>query len=67
MDTNRRIIEAEKQIAAILAKLESETGMIVERLSVENIETTGIDDVRRQLSRRVEIEMMMQPGSNWIA
>ena len=59
------MLVAEKDIAKRLKQLEIETNMIVDSLALQNAEITKMDDDRRQLLRRVIIEMHRLPGSNW--
>jgi hypothetical protein len=58
---------AERQIAQILATLETQTDSIVKELSIQDMEITAFGDSRRQMQRRVVIELEKTPGSNWDA
>lgn len=60
-----KISLAERQIAKILAQLETDTDAIVKGLGVEDQEITSFGDSRRQMQRRVVIELEKTPGSNW--
>jgi hypothetical protein len=57
--------EAERQIGAILAALERDCGSIARSIEIITIDGTAVDDTRRQLIRRVQIEMEPTPGSWW--
>jgi hypothetical protein len=64
-DTNKLITAAEKEISKVLAKLEADTGMVLDRLEVRDTEVTTIGDPRPQWLRRVMIEMKRLPGTRW--
>lgn len=64
-DTNKLITAAEKEISKVLAKLEADTGMVLDNLKVRDMEVTTIDDPRPQWLRRVAIEMKRLPGTRW--
>jgi hypothetical protein len=59
------ITKAEGEINRILAKLEQETNSVVERVEMEDIEVTGLHSERKELQRRVRIDMARLPGTNW--
>lgn len=59
------LTEATRQINAILAALETDTGEHVEGINLKNIEITGIDSVRPELQRSVVIKLKPIPGSHW--
>lgn len=63
--TDDAILKAQNEIAAILAKLETDTGSVVDRLEVRDIEVTNIDSVREEWVRSVIIEMKRLPGTQW--
>jgi hypothetical protein len=56
---------AEREIAAILARLERETTSLVRAVEIRDVEVTGMMDDRRQLQRQVLIKLDPIPGSNW--
>jgi hypothetical protein len=56
---------AEREIAAILARLELETTSLVRAVEIRDVEVTGMMDDRRQLQRQVLIKLDPIPGSNW--
>jgi hypothetical protein len=60
-----KLIATEKEISRLLAKLEADTDMVVDRLELQDTETTAIGDTRPQLLRRVVIEMKRLPGTRW--
>lgn len=60
-----KIKEAEKKVSAILANLEIETGSIVRSVGVTDIDVSTMSDDRRQLARRVTIELERLPGTQW--
>lgn len=65
MTTEKFITEAEKEISKVLARLEADTGMILDRIEVRDTEVTTIGDDRPQWLRRVAIEMKRLPGTRW--
>lgn len=64
-DTNKLITAAEKEISKVLAKLEVDADMVLDRLEVRDMEVTTIGDPRPQWLRRVVIEMKRLPGTRW--
>jgi hypothetical protein len=64
-DTDILIDAAEKEIAKILAKLETETDRVVGSIGVKDIEVTTYSDSRPQWHRRVFVEMKRRPGTRW--
>lgn len=65
MNTGKLITAAEKEISDILAKLETDTGMVLESINVNDIEVTTFTDDRPQLLRSVSLEMKRLPGTRW--
>lgn len=65
MKPNELITQAERDIGRILARLEKDTGNVVESIEKIQIETTRMDSDRSQFARRVRIEMYTVPGSDW--
>lgn len=57
--------KAELQIGAILSELEKETGDIVRRISLSEVEATSIHDTNRKMLMSVEIELERLPGHQW--
>jgi len=57
--------EATERITSILQQLEVDTDSLIESISVKDIDATKYDDDRKQLQRRVLIELRRNPGSNW--
>lgn len=64
-DTNNLITAAEKEISKVLAKLEADTGMVLDMLEVRDTEVTRMGDQRPQLLRRVVLDMKRLPGTRW--
>ena len=64
-ETDRLISTAEGEIAKILAKLEADTGTVLDMIEVRDIEITTMGDDREQWLRRVIIEMKRLPGTRW--
>ncbi len=60
-----KVEETERQIAQLLAKLETETEMLVESIEISDIDVTCYGDKGRRLSRRVVIELSRPPGHQW--
>ncbi len=65
LNTNKLITDTEREIAKVLAKLETDTGMVVDTVEVKDINVTELGDSRTQLMRRVAIEMKRIPGARW--
>lgn len=59
------IIKAEKEISAILMRLEKETGQIVENISLEDLDVTTCGDDAQQLLRRATVTLKRLPGTRW--
>ena len=57
--------QAEKQIAQILCQLETEQGVLVDSVSINDVEVTRFEDNRRQNQRTICIETHRLPGHNW--
>lgn len=57
--------ETEREIARLLAALEVATNSVVDRIAVESLEVTQMEDARKQLRRRVVIDLRPEPGSHW--
>ena len=57
--------EAEFSIAVILRDLETQTGQWIERVDVQDLETTAYSDKTQQMRRSVVIELRPVPGSSW--
>jgi hypothetical protein len=59
------ITKAEREIAAILAQLERDTGSIVTDIEIKSIEVTTMQDDRRMLQQCVLVELERLPGTCW--
>lgn len=59
------IAKARNAINAILAQLEIETGMLVDRVGIVDIDITNIENPRQELLRSVAIHLKPLPGSRW--
>jgi hypothetical protein len=57
--------QAERAIADVLRRLEIDTGCVVDAISTTDIEVTTVEDERRQVRRRVVIELKRLPGQSW--
>lgn len=64
-ETDKLISAAEKEIAKVLEKLETDTGMILDQIEVKDIEITTYGDDRPQWLRRVALQMKRLPGTRW--
>lgn len=64
-ESQGKIEYAKKEITKILSQLESDTGMIVDELAVEDIDVTTMGDNVRQILRTVILEMKRLPGTRW--
>ena len=56
---------AQREVAQVLAKLESDTGRTVEYLDISEINVTRIEESAPQWVRQVVILMRRRPGENW--
>ena len=65
VDADELIAEAEREVSRILAKLEADTGMLLEQLEIRDYDVTTIGDKRQQLLRRVKVQMKRLPGTRW--
>lgn len=65
MNTEQLTVNAEKQISIILAKLEEQTGSIVDRIELRDTEITSIRDDRPKWQRSLIIELKRLPGTCW--
>lgn len=59
------LLEAEKQIAHILAKLEKETSQIVDSVEINKIDVTCFEDDRPRHKCAVRIITHRLPGNGW--
>jgi hypothetical protein len=59
------ITVAEREIAAILAQLERDTGSIATDIDIKSIEVTTMQDDRRMLQQCVLVELERLPGTCW--
>lgn len=59
------VIESVRKINTILEQLEKDTGCIVERLELLDVDVTNMGDSRQQLQRTVRIDLKPQPGTHW--
>lgn len=68
MTTEQDVVrEAAATIAAVVTKLEAETGRPVKDVSLQSISYSyGIDPSTRVVARTVEIELGAQAGSGWV-
>lgn len=64
-NTNQLIENAENQIVDILKKLEQDTGMQVENISLEDIDITTLIDKTPQYLRSIKITMEKPPKISW--
>lgn len=55
----------ERQIAALLARLEGLTGCYVDGVHIHDDDVTTVADAAPQHARRVEINLKRVPGSRW--
>lgn len=56
---------AERQIAAILAMVEEQTGALVERIEIVDVDVTQVQHGRQQWLRHVRIGLKPVPGTRW--
>lgn len=59
------IRDAEMRIGEILAQLERDTGSVVREIGVVDVEVTNMASERRELQRRVRLELERLPGTKW--
>lgn len=60
------VFEAQGRIAQILADLEVKTGMIVERIGIDTIDTAPLGQAVPSNTRSVAITLRPLPGTHWI-
>lgn len=60
-----KIEEAERQIGAILAELETSSGSVVRDIRIHNINITKFEDTRPRFISKVCIELERLPGRDW--
>ena len=65
VDADELIAEAEREVSRILAKLEADTGMLLEQLEIRDYDVTTIEDKRQRLLRHVKVQMKRPPGTRW--
>jgi len=65
MDIGKLATEAEKEIAEILARFESESGTLIESIELQDTEVTTFTDDRPQWMRRVVVGWKRLPGTRW--
>ena len=65
MSHNEALKNAQRAVAKILCDLENETGQVVERLDLHDIDVTTMGDETSQLLRSVRIELKRKPGTQW--
>lgn len=59
------LARAEATIAATLRRLEQDSDCVVETIEIHDLEVTRVNDDRRQLQRRIRIELRRLPGQRW--
>jgi hypothetical protein len=59
------IVFAQSAINAILADLEKRTGLLVDSLSIEDIDVTEMGDSNQQVIRSTKVKMRSIPGQRW--
>lgn len=62
---SNEITKAEKEISAILMRLEQETGQIVEAIELIDLDVTNINHENQQLFRRASVTLKRLPGTQW--
>lgn len=60
------VVKAQREIAAILARLETETGCVVRFVELRDTDTTKFGVGPRRRSRVVEVHLERRPGSDWL-
>ena len=63
--SDEAISTAEKEIAKILEKLESDTDMVLDKIEVIDVNMIRVGDDREQWLRRVVVGMKRRPGTRW--
>lgn len=66
-EENALVVAAQRDIAKILAKLEVDTGSVVESIDLRDIDVTSIDSEREEWQRAVIVELKRLPGTRWAA
>lgn len=59
------VLATEREVARLLAALETSTGSYVDGLELCNEDQTTVADDRQQLYRRIRIDLRPAPGSHW--
>lgn len=57
--------KAEKEIGQILARLEKETGQIVEDVFLTKINVTTLDDKAERMAMSFRVHLKRIPGHDW--
>jgi hypothetical protein len=57
--------QAEGAIARILQQLETDSGEVVDRVEMVDVEVTRLEDTRPQMWREVSIKTRRLPGHQW--
>lgn len=67
LDFTERTRRAQREIAAILGRLEREQGMVIDAVHLTAIEVTALEDTRPRFIRGVAIDLkrMDEPGEGW--
>lgn len=64
-DITTRLSIAQSEIAAAMARLEADTGQLVESIDLERIEVTGLSDPQPRFAIRPVITLKRLPGHDW--
>jgi hypothetical protein len=60
-----KVQETARKIAALLADLEAETGLLISDLSIDALDVTVLQDTEPQYRLSVLIETYRKPGHQW--
>lgn len=61
----RSLLDAEREIAAILKRVELDTGALVESIEVRDTDVTTLLDNGVRIRREVHIALRRNPGAGW--
>lgn len=66
MGVDSRVVVAEREIAAVLARLEADLGQEVSGVYVEAVEIGVAGVVAPQMQRHISVELRAPTGARWV-
>ena len=64
--THDPVQQAQNEIAAILKRVEEETGQVVKSIELEEIEVTALGEPKRRNIAQIKIGLYRFPARDWI-